>query len=141
MKHRTVAALAACVGVLILVGSAFGGASIRTAPAAQTLANSTKGEWILFNLNSRGSTEETFVRFGHPLSFGEAKCLSFYYRATLQPVFFALRVGHKPVRVAVLDSPVLPPVPLKSTKLRGSPIGDALFGAAEACSIPLEDWL
>lgn len=142
MKQRLTVAVAACAIVLVAAGAAVGAISIRVAPSAQGLANSTKsGNWARFDMSTRGTVEETFVNLGQPLSFGDAKCLSFHYRATLQPLYFALGVGvggpngvlqHNNPNATVLGD-------LKGIdELTHSPIGIALFGAAEACGIPLE---
>ena len=84
----------------------------------------------------------TFVAFGHPLEFANAKCFSFYYRAMQAPNIFALRVAdNSPTRVAVLETPSLPTGHFKSTQLKGTAIAEALAFAAEGCDVPLEDWL
>ncbi len=91
---------------------------------AGTASSGSKGTWTVFKLDTTGATTGSFVAFGHPLEFANAKCFSFYYRAMQVPNIFALRVAdNSPTRVAVLETASLPAGDIKSTKLKGTAIG------------------
>jgi hypothetical protein len=125
MKHRYGARVAVAAAALAAAGAAFG-ATIKS------------GDWILVDLNSKGTTAASFERLGHPISPGQVACMTNNYRARSQDLIFALNPEHKKARVAILAEPNLPDGSFKSTKLSDSPVAAPLFESAETCFIPLD---
>ena len=139
MKHRFFALLALLVTALALAGSAFAFDCIRVSSSLQGLQQSTKsGNWVLFNLTSAATVQETLANLGEDIPTSQAECLASHYAATHQPVYFALGFGVAgPNGVLAHNNPndnVLGN--LKGIDhLEDSPIGAALFGAAAACGL------
>ena len=139
MKHRFFALLALLVTALALAGSAFAFDCIRVSSSLQGLQQSTKsGNWVLFNLSSPATVQETLANLGEDIPTSQAECLASHYAATHQPVYFALGLGVAgPNGVLAHNNPndnVLGN--LKGIDhLEDSPIGAALFGAAAACGL------
>ena len=139
MKRRILALLALLIAALALAGSAFAFDCIRVSSSLQGLEQSTKsGNWVLFNLSSPESVQETLANLGETIPLEQATCLSTAYAASEQPVYFALGVGVAgPNGVLAHNNPndnVLGN--LKGVDhLEDSPIGAALFAAAETCGL------
>jgi hypothetical protein len=150
MKFRLKALLALLVLALTFTGSALAFDCIRVSSSLQGLQQSTRsGHWLLFDLSSAATTQQTLGNAGVDLTTEQAQCVSANYLASGQSPYFALGVGvaggfnsnaaaggvlaHNNPNDGVLGN------------LRGidhlddSPIGAALFGAATACGIPVGD--
>jgi hypothetical protein len=145
VKHRLIVVFAVLALALVGTGSALAFDCIRVSSSATGLENSTKsGNWALFDLSSGAGLQQSLAALDQEITIEQANCGSDAYKAAGDdlPLHFALGIGVAG-RNGVLahnnrhDDSVL--ANLKGIdRLESSPIGPALFGAAEACGIPVE---
>jgi hypothetical protein len=139
MRHRVLALLALFVAALALAGSAFAFDCIRVSSSLQGLKQSTRsGNWVLFDLSSASSVQQTLANLGEQIPLPQAACVSNAYATSHLSPYFALGVGvagrngvlaHNNPNDNVLGN-------LKGIDhLEDSPIGAALFGAAAQCGL------
>ena len=148
MKHRLAALLALLVVALTVSTSALAFDCIRVSSSLQGLQNSTRsGNWLLFDLSSSAAVETTLAELGAAATPAQAACVASAYRATGQPLYFAIGIG-----VAAGENPnaAAGGVLAHNTKntgvlgngkgidhLESSPIIGAFFGAAAGCGVAI----
>jgi hypothetical protein len=134
--------LAVAVAALGFAGSALAFDCIRVSSSLQGLQQSTQsGKWALFDLSSGASVQLSFAGVGEDLTGAQAACLATAYRASCQPLYFALGFG-----VAGPNGELAHNNPNESVLSNGrgidhledSGILTAIFAAAAACGIPLD---
>lgn len=150
MKHRLAALLALLVVALTVSTSAFAFDCIRVSSSLQGLKSSTKsGNWLLFDLSSPAGVEGTLAEIGATATPAQAACIATAYRATGQPLFFAIGIG-----VAAGENPnaAAGGVLAHNNKngdvlgngkgidhLENSPIIGAFFGAVAGCGVVIPE--
>jgi hypothetical protein len=146
VKQRLTLMLAVLALALVGTGSALAFDCIRVSSSLQGLQQSTKsGNWALFDLSSGAALQQSLAALGEEITSEQANCASDAYKAAGEdlPLYFALGVGVAGSNGVLAhnnpnDQSVL-------ANLRGidhledSPIGAALFGAAEECGIPVDE--
>jgi hypothetical protein len=94
MKTRVLAGLAVVVLALVGASSAFAFDCIRVSSSLQGLQQSTKsGNWLLIDLSTPDSFQESLTEFGVVLNDEQAACASAAYADSGQPLYFALGIG------------------------------------------------
>jgi hypothetical protein len=146
VKQRFGLVLAVLALALVGTGSALAFDCIRVSSSLTGLQQSTKsGHWALFNLSSGAALQQSLAALGEAITSEQADCASDAYKAAGEdlPLYFALGLGVAgPNGVLAHNNPNDESV---LANLRGidhledSPIGAALFGAAEGCGIPVDD--
>lgn len=146
MKERLTLMLAVLALALVSTGSALAFDCIRVSSSLQGLQQSTKsGNWALFDLSSGPALQQSLAALGEDITSEQAACASDAYKAAGEdlPLYFALGIGVAgPNGVLAHNNPNDGTV-LSNLKgidhLEDSPVGAALFGAAEACGIPTDE--
>ncbi len=146
MKQRLGLVLAVLALALVGTGSALAFDCIRVSSSLTGLQQSTtSGHWALFDLSSGAALQQSLATLGEEITSAQADCASDAYKAAGEdlPLYFALGLGVAgPNGVLAHNNPNEESV---LADLRGidhledSPIGAALFGAAEECGIPVDD--
>jgi hypothetical protein len=137
--------LAVVALALVGTGSALAFDCIRVSSSAKGLQQSTtSGNWALFDLSSGAALQQSLAALGEEITIEQANCASAAYKAAGDdlPLHFALGIG-----VAGPNGVLAHNNPNESVlgNLRGidhleaSPVGAALFGAAEECGIPVDE--
>jgi hypothetical protein len=145
VRQRLTVLFAVLALALIGTGSALAFDCIRVSSSLQGLQQSTKsGNWALFDLSSGPALQQSLAALGEEVTSEQAACASAAYKAAGDdlPLYFALGFGvagrngvlaHNNPNESVLGN-------LKGIDhLEASPIGAALFGAAEQCGIPVDE--
>lgn len=145
MRQRLTVLFAVLALALIGTGSALAFDCIRVSASAKGLQQSTKsGNWALFDLSSGPALQQSLAALGEEVTSEQAACASTAYKAAGDdlPLYFALGFGvagrngvlaHNNPNESVLGN-------LKGIDhLEASPVGAALFGAAEQCGIPVDE--
>jgi hypothetical protein len=146
VKQRLTLVLAVLALALVGTGSALAFDCIRVSSSLKGLQQSTKsGNWALFDLSSGAALQQSLAALGQEVTIEQANCASDAYQAAGEdlPLYFALGVGvagrngvlahNNPNGESVLAN-------LRGIDhLEESPIGAALFGAAEECGIPVDE--
>ena len=142
VKHRLTVVVAVLAIALVAAGSALAHDCIRVSASATGLKNSTKsGNWGLFDLSSGTALQESLAALGDEITIEQANCGSAVYRAAGAdlPLHFALGLGVAGRNGVLVHNNKHGDTVLANLKgidrLESSPIGAALFGAADACGI------
>jgi hypothetical protein len=134
--------LSAVAASLTLAGSALGFDCIRVSSSLQGLQQSTQsGKWALFDFSSGASVQQSFAGVGEDLTAAQAECGAASYRASGQPLYFALGFG-----VAGPNGELAHNNPNENVlsngkgidHLENSGILTAILAAAASCGIPLD---
>jgi hypothetical protein len=143
VKQRLTVLIAVLALALVATSSALAFDCIRVSSSLTGLQQSTQsGKWALFDLSSGPAFQQSLAALGETIGAEQAKCVSDAYKAANVPLYFALGFG-----VAGPNGVLAHHNPNDSVlgNLRGidhlddSPVGAALFGAAETCGVPLGD--
>ena len=148
MRKRLTVLAVLVVAALAISAGAYAFDCIRVSSSLQGLQQSTKsGNWLLFDLSTAQSTQETFTRvIGEEPPLELAACVSEAYAAYHVSPFFALGVGVAGGRTGHGTGVLASGAPDKVlSDLRGvdhleqSPVGAALFGALATCGIDVDE--
>jgi hypothetical protein len=148
MRHRVALLLAVAIVGLAATSSAFAFDCIRVSSSYQGLVSSTanSGHWLLFDMTNPANVQANLSNFAAaPLTSEQAACVSAaYLQGGLTP-YFALGFGvaggftngpgvlaHNNPNERVLGN-------LKGIDhIDASPIGGAIFAAADSCGVSLQ---
>jgi hypothetical protein len=144
LTQRLTVVFAVLALALVGTGSALAFDCIRVSSSATGLQQSTKsGNWALFDLSSAAALQESLAALGEEITIEQANCASAAYKAAGDdlPLHFALGIGVAgPNGVLAHNNRNDVLANLRGIDhLEASPVGAALFGAAEECGIPVDE--